>query len=98
MRRAAAALAFAGVGLASGGARGQGHGPVFALSTPTLRQGGWSLDAGFMGQVVAGREMAMFRPMLSFGLTENVQLSASIPVPILKSLWTTNSWSNHLIH
>ena len=63
-------------------AHGQGHGPVFGLSTPTLRQGGWSVDAGFMGQIVGEHEMAMFRPMLSYGLTENLQLSASIPVPI----------------
>lgn len=82
MTRAAAVLALACVVLAPGGVCAQGHGPVFALSTPTLRKGGWSLDAGFMGQVVAGREMAMFRPMLSYGITENLQLSASIPVPI----------------
>jgi hypothetical protein len=64
------------------GAAAQGHGPVFGLSTPTLRKGGWSLDAGFMGQAVGEHEMAMFRPMVSYGVTENLQLSASLPVPI----------------
>ena len=63
----------------------QGHGPVFGLSTPTLRRGGWSLDAGFMGQFVGEHEMVMFRPMLSYGITENVQLSASLPMPIYTS-------------
>lgn len=63
----------------------QGHGPVFGLSTPTLRKGGWSLDAGFMGQVVGEHEMVMFRPMVSYGITEDVQLSASLPVPIYTS-------------
>jgi hypothetical protein len=65
--------------------RAQGHGPVFGLSTPTLRKGGWSLDAGFMGQLVGEHEMAMFRPMVSYGITERVQLSASFPVPIYTS-------------
>ena len=63
----------------------QGHGPVFGLSTPTLRKGGWSLDAGFMGQVVGEQEMVMFRPMVSYGITEDVQLSASFPLPIYTS-------------
>ena len=66
-------------------AASQGHGPVFGLSTPTLRQGGWSLDAGFMGQIVGEHEMAMFRPMLSYGITENVQVSASLPLPLYTS-------------
>ena len=83
MTRAAAALALLLVAAgAPGDARAQGHGPVFALSTPTLRKNGWSLDAGFMGQAVAGEEMAMFRPMLSYGITENLQLSASVPISI----------------
>ena len=63
-------------------AAAQGHGPVFGLSTPTLRKGGWSLDAGFMGQIVGEHEMVMFRPMASYGITEHLQLSASLPMPI----------------
>lgn len=63
----------------------QGHGPIFGLSTPTLPKGGWSLDAGFMGQIVGEHEMVMFRPMLSYGITENVQLSASPPMAIYTS-------------
>lgn len=63
----------------------QGHGPVFGLSTPTLRRGGWSLDNGFMGQIVQNHEMVMFRPMVSYGITERLQLSASFPLPIYTS-------------
>lgn len=63
----------------------QGHGPIFGLSTPTLPKGGWSMDAGFMGQIVGVHEMVMFRPMLSYGVTENVQVSASLPMPIYTS-------------
>ena len=63
----------------------QGHGPIFGLSTPTLRRGGWSIDNGLMGQVIGGRRMLMFRPLLSYGLTENLQLSASFPVSLARS-------------
>jgi hypothetical protein len=84
-RRAAAALALLAVSAVPSSADAQGHGPVFGLSTPTLRKGGWSLDAGFMGQLVGEHEMLMFRPMLSYGITENLQLSASLPLPIYTS-------------
>ena len=63
----------------------QGHGPVFGLSTPTLRRGGWSIDNGFMGQLLDEHEMAMFRPMVSYGITERVQISASFPLPLYTS-------------
>jgi hypothetical protein len=55
------------------------------LSTPTLRKGGWSLDADFMGQLIGEHEMVMFRPVVSYGITENLQFSASLPVPIYTS-------------
>ncbi len=60
----------------------QGHGPIFALSTPTLGAGGWSLDVATMGRTVGGTTVAMLRPMASYGLTEDVQLSASFPMAI----------------
>lgn len=63
---------------------GQGHGPIFGLSTPTLGQGGWSLDVGAMGRVLSGGRMIMLRPMLSYGLTEDLQLTASVPVPLAR--------------
>ncbi len=58
----------------------QGHGPVYGLSTPTLGRGGWSLDTALMGRFVDDEEAIMMRPMVSYGLTEDVQISASIPV------------------
>ncbi len=58
----------------------QGHGPVYGLSTPTLGRGGWSLDVAGMGRFIEGGRMAMIRPMLSFGVTEDLQVSVSIPV------------------
>ncbi len=85
MRCVAGALVLFAIGVPGSGADAQGHGPVFGLSTPTLRKGGWSLDAGFMGQLIGEHEMVMFRPMVSYGLTEDVQVSASFPVPIYTS-------------
>jgi hypothetical protein len=60
----------------------QGHGPVYGLSTPTLGRGGWSLDVAAMGRRVGGEGAAMVRPMLSYGLTEDLQLSLSVPLPL----------------
>ncbi|MDX1578191.1 MAG: hypothetical protein R3266_06890 [Gemmatimonadota bacterium] len=60
----------------------QGHGPIYGLSTPTLGRGGWSVDVASMARLVESREAAMIRPMLSYGLTEDIQVSASFPVPL----------------
>lgn len=60
----------------------QGHGPAFGLSTPTLGKGGWSLDVAAMSRLVGDREMVMMRPMVSYGFTEDVQISASFPMPL----------------
>ena len=60
----------------------QGHGPVYGLSTPTLGRGGWSVDVAGMGRFFSGGRTMMLRPMLSYGLTEDVQLSASVPLPL----------------
>jgi hypothetical protein len=85
MRCVVAALVLFGIGVPASRADAQGHGPVYGLSTPTLRKGGWSLDAGFMGRVMGEHEMVMLRPMLSYGITEDLQFSASLPVPVYTS-------------
>jgi hypothetical protein len=60
-----------------------GHGPVYGLATPTLGEGGWSLDVAAMDRITAdSRHMAMIRPMLGYGITEDLQVSASLPVPL----------------
>ena len=68
-------------------ARATGHGPVYALATPTLGSGAWSLDVGAMvqlrGPFADGQShSAMLRPMVGYGLTEDVQLSLSLPMPL----------------
>lgn len=58
-----------------------GHGPVFGAATPTLGRGGWSVDQAYTfrsGDDVTGQQM--FKTMVSFGITETVQVSASLPL------------------
>ena len=57
-----------------------GHGPVFGLATPTNVKGGWSLDIGTMGRVGNLSSGVMTRAMLSYGITEDLQISVSGPV------------------
>ena len=57
-----------------------GHGPVFALATPTNPRGGFSLDTSFMGRYGGGGGGSMIRSTLGYGLTENLKISVSAPV------------------
>lgn len=57
-----------------------GHGPVFGIATPTNAAGGWSLDLGFMGRTGEEEDGAMSRAMLTYGFTEDLQLSVSAPL------------------
>jgi hypothetical protein len=67
--------------IAAGSASASGHGPVFGAATPTLGRGGWSVDQAWT--LRAGDEherQQMLRTMLSFGVTENLQVSGSFPL------------------
>lgn len=57
-----------------------GHGPVFGMTTPTNAAGAWSLDFGVMGRSGGGDAGLMTRAMVSYGMTEDLQISASAPV------------------
>jgi len=62
-------------------ARAAGHGPVFGATTPTLGRGGWSIDQAWT--VRCGEDgdwQQMLKTMVSFGITENLQLSGSVPL------------------
>ena len=62
-------------------AAASGHGPVFGGATPTLGRGGWSVDQAWT--LRGGDEderQQMLKTMLSFGVTENLQLSGSFPL------------------
>ena len=86
-RRAVQALAFvAGVSVPVS-ASASGHGPVFGAATPTLGKGGWSFDQAWMGRTAEGPDGTdqMLRTMISFGVTEDLQISASVPIPLATS-------------
>jgi len=60
-----------------------GHGPVFGAATPTLGKGGWSFDQALMGQAMGGADTsALLRSMISLGITEKLQISGSLPIPL----------------
>jgi hypothetical protein len=57
-----------------------GHGPVFGAATPTLGKGAWSFDQAWTMRV--GEESTrehMLKTMVTFGISEVLQVSASVP-------------------
>ena len=63
-----------------------GHGPVFGATTPTLGKGGWSFDTAWtLRASEADAKEQMLKSMISFGVTENLQVSASLPVATTSS-------------
>jgi hypothetical protein len=65
-----------------------GHGPVFGAATPTLGKGGWQLDQAWLGRLVEGAQTdeQTLRTMISFGITEDLQISGSVPIVLDDSL------------
>jgi hypothetical protein len=63
-------------------AHASGHGPVFGGATPTLGKGGWQFDQALMGRSTEDATERTLRSMISFGITERLQISASVPVPL----------------
>ena len=76
---AGAAIVFA----ASSAVFASGHGPVFGVTTPTLGKGGWQFDQAYMVRSTQETAEQTLRSMISFGVTPRVQLSASVPVPLV---------------
>jgi hypothetical protein len=63
-------------------ARASGHGPLFGAATPVLGKGGFSFDAALMGRGTDEAIAQSVRSMLGFGVTENIQVSVSLPFDI----------------
>ena len=63
-------------------ARASGHGPLFGGATPVLGKGGWAFDAAWMARSSEDAFAQALRTMISFGVTEDVQVSASVPFEI----------------
>ena len=61
-----------------------GHSPLFGAATPTLGKGGWQFDQAWMGQAVKAPEQGgqVLRSMIGFGVTEKLQVSMSLPLPL----------------
>jgi hypothetical protein len=75
-----------GLGTTSG-VFASGHGPVFGAATPTLGRGGWSIDQAYTFRGGTDDDsQQMFKTMVSFGITETVQISGSIPVAMSDGL------------
>ena len=70
-------------------AAASGHGPVFGGAPPTLGKGGWQLDQAWMGRLGQGRgdDEQMLRTMLSVGITEDLQISASLPITLNSGIY-----------
>jgi hypothetical protein len=66
-----------------------GHGPVFGGATPTLGKGGWQFDQAWMGRIgeSSNDDEQMLRSMFSFGVTEDLQISASLPLTLETGLY-----------
>lgn len=79
MRRTSMLLAQAVLWAAPPTIYASGHGPVFALATPTNPKGGFGFDTSFMGRYGGGNG-TMFRGTLGYGITENLKVSASAPL------------------
>jgi hypothetical protein len=58
---------------------------VFGGATPTLGKGGWQFDQAWMGRSTEEAVEQTLRSMISFGITERVQISTSVPIPLTKS-------------
>lgn len=61
-------------------AQAEGHGPAFGLATPTLAEGQWSSDTAGMTLSTAAGTAVMYREMLGYGITEDLQTSLTFPL------------------
>lgn len=76
-----AALAAWSLMFAAAESDASGHGPVFGAATPTLGRGGWSVDQAWtmrLGEDVKREQM--LKTMVTFGITEVLQVSGSVPL------------------
>lgn len=71
----------AATALLSSAAWSEGHGPVFALATPTLGKGGWSSDTVLMrSRSEAGATPVFLGQMIGYGVHEDLQVNLKLPL------------------
>lgn len=68
------------VSLTSATAGAEGHGPAFALATPTLGKGHWSSDTSLMSFKTDGGSSHMWREMIGYGINADLQALVTIPL------------------
>jgi len=61
----------------------EGHGPTFALATPTLGQGDWSSDSSVMTLSNTDGTSFMFGQMFGYGITEDWGVDLAVASPML---------------
>lgn len=67
-------------GMFASAANADGHGPAFALATPTLGEGQWSSDTAAM---VSGNSLGtafMYREMVGYGIDQDLTANLSVPL------------------
>jgi hypothetical protein len=86
MRKTSLLLGFVFAVTVQGRLAASGHGPVFGGATPTLGKGGWSFDQAWMGRRDrTGDDDQMLRSMIGYGITEDLQVTASLPIELTSS-------------
>lgn len=58
----------------------EGHGPAFALATPTLGKGQWSSDTSAMSMATEEGSAYTFREMIGYGINQDLQAIVSFPL------------------
>lgn len=58
----------------------EGHGPAFALATPTLGKGQWSSDTSVMSLGTREGTSYTFREMIGYGIHEDLQAILTLPL------------------
>lgn len=61
-------------------ARADGHGPAFALATPTLGAGQWSSDTAVMSTQDSTGTAVMYREMVGYGIDPDLTAAVSVPL------------------
>lgn len=66
--------------LVSIAAHADGHGPAFALATPTLGEGQWSSDTAAMSMDTGAGTALSYREMLGYGIDPDLTATLSFPL------------------
>lgn len=66
--------------LATSTVQAEGHGPAFALATPTLGKGQWSSDTTMMNMATEEDDSYLLREMISYGVNADLQAIISFPL------------------